>query len=300
MTTKLNKHPPINNMTQKYMFKQNIGHGAFGEVYMAIRLFDGKLVAMKVENRKIDIPRLHTEYNFYKKMISRNLRRVIPHVFEFIQTPEYNIMVMEVLGDNLEDIFNKHDKKFSVSTVLYLGYHIVNILEKIHQTNFIHRDIKPSNFLVGHNDKKRLYVTDFGLSKEYIKNNQHIPISFEHSIIGTARYSSLNMHIGVEPSRRDDLEALGYMLIYFLRGNLPWQGIKEKTRSDIFETIGKIKLSTNIKNLCGDFPICFSEYINYCRHLEFNETPNYQFMKSLFLSEIKKNNLVCSYEWLKD
>lgn len=283
-----------------YIIQSSIGKGAFGEVFKAIRIRDGINVALKIEQKTLDATRLIPEYKIYKKIIKRGCKSIIPKIYGFIQTTEYNIMVMELLWQSLDEIFTTTGKKFSIGTVLSIGIHIINIFQYIHNAGFVHRDIKPGNFLVGNIDRTKIYLTDFGLSKEYLNSqHRHIKKTFEHGIVGTARYSSIKMHIGIEPSRRDDLESIGYMLVYFAKGYLPWQGVcKCNDRDTMFEKIGNVKMSTSINILCEGLPQCFSTYINYCRDLKFDEKPNYELLIKLFSDTITENNLQIKYEWL--
>lgn len=287
-------------LINKYIILTSVGKGAFGDVYKATRITDNLDVAMKIEKRCAAITRLIPEYKIYQKLFSRKCRSGIPRVYEFIQTDDYNIMIMELLGNSLEDIFNAVGRKFSISTVLFLGINILKLMEQVHNSGFVHRDIKPNNFLIGYHNKQKIYLTDFGLSKEFVTStNAHIKETFNHSVIGTARYSSINMHLGIEPSRRDDLESIGYMLIYFAKGRLPWQGIcRDKSKENIFESIGNIKLATKLETLCEDMPNCFIAYLNYCHNLRFEEKPNYKFLIKMFSETIKINNFNCTYEWL--
>lgn len=284
-------------ISDKYAIMESIGSGAFGDVYKAVRYSDARHVAIKVEHKDAsDI--LDREYKIYKKLHMRRCKIGIPRVYEFIQTDDYNIMSMEMLGDNLDNIFNEHNKQFSVGTVMYLGIDILRIMERVHDAGFVHRDIKPNNFLVG-NNRHSVYLLDFGLSKEYIDNTgKHMKETFGHSIVGTARYSSINMHLGIEPSRRDDLESIGYMLIYFAKGSLPWQGQNtDGKKKNMFDNIGKIKLSTEFETLCDGLPKCFVVYLQYCRGLRFDERPRYDMLIGLFVDVIHANNIGKKYEW---
>lgn len=287
-------------VVSKYAIIYSIGKGAFGEVYKAVHLPTGKMIAMKVESKDVEPTRLIPEYLIYKKIFKNKNIHGISKTYELIQTNDYNILIMELLGQNLEDIFEKNNCHFSVSTVLHMGIEIIKIMRTLHNAGFVHRDIKPNNFLIGNKFMHRIYITDMGLSKEYIKSDgKHIKETFGHSIIGTARYSSINMHLGIEPSRRDDLESIGYMLIYFVNGKLPWQGlVKRKNKDELFEKIGDLKLSINLNILCKDLPSCFSTYIDYCRNLHFEQTPDYEYLINLFKSTIKKYNFVKQYEWM--
>ena len=159
---------------------------------------------------------------------------------------------MDKLGCSLEELFRKCNRTFSLKTVLMLADQMIQRIEYIHSRLYLHRDIKPDNFLVGVGKRQHyVFTVDFGLTKRYrdAKSGAHIPYKDGKSLTGTARYASLNTHIGVEQSRRDDLECLGYVLIYFLKGGLPWQGVKAKTRNEKYEIIKDMKIKTPIKDL---------------------------------------------------
>jgi casein kinase 1 len=173
-----------------------------------------------------------------------------------------------------------------------LGDQMVNRIEYVHAKNFIHRDIKPDNFLIGTGRKaNQVHIIDFGLSKKYRdpRTQQHIPYREGKSLTGTARYASINTHLGIEQSRRDDLEAVGYVLMYFNRGALPWQGLKAQQKKDKYEKIMEKKISTPIEDLCRHYPTEFVTFLSYCRSLRFEDRPDYAYvrrlMKDLFFRE---------------
>ncbi|CAE8642533.1 unnamed protein product, partial [Polarella glacialis] len=153
----------------------------------------------------------------------------------------------------------------------------ISSAEYMHAKNFLHRDIKPDNFLIGQGKKaNQVHVIDFGLSKKYRKSqtHPHIPYRENKALTGTARYASVNTHLGIEPSRRDDLEAVGYVLMYFNRGTLPWQGLKANSKKEKYEKIMEKKMSTPVEVLCKHFPCEFATYLNYCRSLRFEDRPD--------------------------
>ncbi len=141
-------------------------------------------------------------------------------------------------------------------------------MEFVHSRSFIHRDIKPDNFLMGLGKKaNQVHIIDFGLAKKYRdpKSHLHIPYRENKNLTGTARYASINTHLGIEQSRRDDMESLGYVLMYFLRGSLPWQGLKAATKRQKYEKISEKKMATPVEVLCKGFPLEFVTYFQYCR-----------------------------------
>ncbi|KAI8560869.1 hypothetical protein RHMOL_Rhmol04G0289200 [Rhododendron molle] len=178
---------------------------------------------------------------------------------------------------------------------LYLGVNVqtgeevavklINRVEYMHSRGFLHRDIKPDNFLMGLGRKaNQVYAIDFGLAKKYrdLQTHKHIPYRENKNLTGTARYASVNTHLGVEQSRRDDLESLGYVLMYFLRGSLPWQGLKAGTKKQKYDKISEKKMLTPIEVLCKSYPSEFISYFHYCRSLRFDDKPDYSYLKRLF------------------
>lgn len=179
-------------------------------------------------------------------------------------------------------------------------------VQTIHEKNLIYRDIKPDNFLIGRPNTKAqnvIHVVDFGMAKQYRdpKTKQHIPYRERKSLSGTARYMSINTHLGREQSRRDDLEALGHVFMYFLRGGLPWQGLKAATNKQKYEKIGEKKQTTAIKDLCDGFPEEFNKYLSYVRNLGFEDTPDYDYLRDLFTKALQATGEVedGEYDWMK-
>lgn len=266
----------------KYRLVRKIGSGSFGDIYLSINITNGEEVAVKLESQKCRHPQLLYESKLYK-ILQGGLG--IPHIRWFGQEKNYNVMVIDLLGPSMEDLFNFCSRRFTMKTVLMLADQMISRVEYVHNKNFIHRDIKPDNFLMGigrHCNK--LFIIDFGLAKKYRDNRtrQHIAYREDKNLTGTARYASINAHIGIEQSRRDDLESLGYVLMYFLRGSLPWQGLKAVTKKQKYEKISEKKMSTPIEALCRGFPAEFAMYLNFCRGLRFDESPDYMYLRQLF------------------
>ncbi|KAF2467016.1 casein kinase-like protein I [Lindgomyces ingoldianus] len=230
----------------------------------------------------------------------------IPNVYYFGQEGLHNILVIDLLGPSLEDLFDHCNRKFSIKTVVMVAKQMLSRVQTIHEKNLIYRDIKPDNFLIGRPGSKSanvIHVVDFGMAKQYRdpKTKQHIPYRERKSLSGTARYMSINTHLGREQSRRDDLEALGHVFMYFLRGGLPWQGLKAATNKQKYEKIGEKKQTTAIKDLCDNFPEEFNKYLSYVRNLGFEDTPDYDYLRELFTQALKSTGEVedGEYDWMK-
>ncbi|KAA0705573.1 Casein kinase I isoform delta [Triplophysa tibetana] len=258
----------------------------------------GEEVAIKLECVKTKHPQLHIESKIYKMMQGGV---GIPTIKWCGAEGDYNVMVMELLGPSLEDLFNFCSRKFSLKTVLLLADQMISRIEYIHSKNFIHRDVKPDNFLMGLGKKGNLvYIIDFGLAKKYrdARTHQHIPYRENKNLTGTARYASINTHLGIEQSRRDDLESLGYVLMYFNLGSLPWQGLKAATKRQKYERISEKKMSTPIEVLCKGYPSEFATYLNFCRSLRFDDKPDYSYLRQLFRNLFHRQGF--SYDYVFD
>uniref|UniRef100_A0A1J3F2B4 non-specific serine/threonine protein kinase n=1 Tax=Noccaea caerulescens TaxID=107243 RepID=A0A1J3F2B4_NOCCA len=275
----MSMEPRVGN---KFRLGRKIGSGSFGEIYLGTHIHTNEEVAIKLENVKTKHPQLLYESKLYRILQGGT---GVPNVKWFGVEGDYNVLVMDLLGPSLEDLFNFCSRKLSLKSVLMLADQMINRVEYFHSKSFLHRDLKPDNFLMGLGRRaNQVYIIDFGLAKKYRDNttHQHIPYRENKNLTGTARYASMNTHLGIEQSRRDDLESLGYILMYFLKGSLPWQGLKAGTKKQKYERISEKKVSTTIESLCRGYPSEFASYFHYCRSLRFDDKPDYSYLKRIF------------------
>ena len=288
--------PQIENLIffNKYKPSKKLGEGSFGKIYLAYNVITKEKYALKLENRNNHQSLLEQEAYILCYLKGEG----IPYIKSYGYSGEYNVLVMELLGKSLEQLFEEKGSKLSLKTVCMLGIQMISRLEYIHNKHILHRDIKPDNFIIGIDiNCHKVYLIDFGLSKKYRSSRtlQHIKYSENKKLIGTARYASINALAGIEQGRRDDMEALSYVLIYFLRGCLPWQGLRVNKKEDRHKKIKEKKKMVNSKELCIGLPNQFYLFVDYCRQLKFDEEPNYEYLKGLLIEIMNNNNFGFDY-----
>ena len=271
---------------KKYHCIKKLGEGSFGRIYEGV--YHSEHFALKFEDINSNSNLLESEASIMNYLKGPN----IPNVRSYGTSGNYNILIMQLMGKSLEDLINIR-KTFPLKTVCLIGYQMITVLEYIHNKHIVHRDLKPDNFVMGLNElAKYVYLLDFGLAKKYRSSTtlKHYPLINKKKLTGTARYASINALRGYEQSRRDDLESAGYVLMYFLRGSLPWQGIPGKNKDERYKKILQKKEETTAHELCKDFPEEFEKYIDYTRNMEYEEDPDYERLKEYFKNIIEEKN----------
>jgi serine/threonine protein kinase len=288
-----------------YFKKFVIGSGSFGKVLYGMNFDKTEEYAIKFEKTTVKNSVIGEEIKILKDLQGGV---GIPEIYWHGRHEEYKVIVMDLLGPSLDKFFKICGKKFNLETTVLFGIEMINRIEYMHSKGYLHRDIKPNNFLLGKLSRNKIcedntmYIVDFGLSKSYLEEDSGLHYDYKESrrFVGTPRYASLNTHLGIRQSRRDDIESIVYIIIYFLKGELPWQGVKAKTKSEKKEKIKQQKKSVSIIEMTQGLPVQFSELLSYVKNIGFEEVPNYDLMRNL-LNTIRVENSICedlcNHEW---
>lgn len=259
----------MNLINNKYKIIEKLGAGCFGEIYKGENIRTDEKVAIKVEPISNNLKLLKNESVIYQYLVGTT---GIPNVKWFGKDTTNYYIVLNLLGDSLQTLIN-NKKIFPLKLVLQVGLQIIFTLKSIHEKDLVHRDIKPDNFLLG--NKKQIYIIDFGFCKSLANITN---VKKTTGLIGSLTYASLNSHNYTELSYRDDLESLGYMLIYFYQGFLDWQKTED------------IKLIIQMKQNVVDnekIPIVLRDFLRSVRTLGFKEMPDYNTLISLLKRELE-------------
>lgn len=293
----------IGTEINSYTITKYISSGSFGDVFSAKHKKTNEEVAIKIPintDEKNGEKWLLEEAKVYNALNKERTEDCGVANMKVLKNKELDkkIIVMDLLGPSLETLLAKR-KKFRLKTVILLGIQMIELLRYIHEKGYIHRDIKPDNFVVDKDNGKKLYCIDFGLAKKYVKrNNEHISFKKGNKFCGTARYASIAAHKGCEQSRKDDLEAVGYLLVYLFRGKLPWQNLKHKDKKERYKMIMEKKESISEEELCDQLPREFLVYFKHVKTLDFDEKPRYQALINMFKNLYDfKNYRNDSLEW---
>lgn len=282
----------INN---QFVLLNKIGSGSFGQIF-SCKDSDGNKYAAKFEDNRTKYPQLKFEsrlYNLFSGCVNT------ANLYWYGSQSNNDIMIIDLLGKSLETILSSLHK-LSLKSTLMIADQMISSIEYIHKRSFIHRDIKLDNFVMGVGKKAgQVYIIDFGLAKKYrdLKTHKHIKMVKGKSLTGTARYASINALKGYEQSRRDDMESLGYVFIYLLKGSLPWIGLSGDKLKSKFEMICDYKETIPLSRLCEGIPDEFAIYLNEVRNLKFTEEPNYEKYKQMFRNLFIKKGFVYDYQF---
>ena len=292
ITSSKKRDPLLNEVFfDKFKTIKKLGEGSFGKVYKAE--YNGEYFALKFESRSRVKSLLEMEGIIMTHLQGPN----IPFIKSFGYSGEYNLLVMQLMDKSLEDIFRIR-KTFSIKTTAMIGFQLIGVLHFIHDKNIIHRDVKPDNCVMGSAElNENLYLIDFGLAKKYRSSRtlKQYPLTKKKRLTGTARYASIHALEGYEQSRRDDMESVGYIMAYLMRGGLPWQGLKLKSKENKYKNILEKKKEISSQELFKGFPNEFPEILDYIKKLEYTEEPEYEMLRNKLISLCKRLNYKFDY-----
>jgi serine/threonine protein kinase len=283
-------------LANKYEILKRISEGSFGSVYKAKNIRTGELVAIKIERKNDNnINTIKSEAKIYQYLAKQP---GFPQLKWYGTTDQFNYLVINLLVCSLTKL-TKIQGYLSLKTILLIGIQLIQRIETLHSKFLLHRDVKPDNFLLGSNNI--LYLIDFGFCKRYEHDGQHIDETNKNTstLIGTANFVSLNVHKGIEPSRRDDLESCIYILFYMFlsidansNSNLNWFNIK-----DLKKMVNLKEQLTN--SMDQQVPIFIKKMLDNVRNLSFKEAPNYGYLIDILEKVFKENNIINDgiYNW---
>ncbi|BAD87917.1 putative serine/threonine protein kinase [Oryza sativa Japonica Group] len=279
----------------KYRVDKKLGKGGFGQVYVGRRMLangpGASEVALKFEHRTSKGCNHGPPYEWQVYNAIGGIHGV-PRVHYKGRQGEYYVIVMDMLGPSLWDVWNNNSHTMSVEMVACIAIEAISILEKMHSKGYVHGDVKPENFLlgpIGTPEEKRLFLVDLGLATKWRDASTGLHVDYDQRpdvFRGTVRYASVHAHLGRIGSRRDDLESLAYTLVFLLRGRLPWQGYQGENKGFL---VCKKKMATSPESLCCFCPQPFREFVEYVVNLKFDEEPNYAKCISLFDTVVGPN-----------
>lgn len=247
-------------IANKYRLIERLGNGGFGTIFKGENIRTKETVAIKMETISSETKMLKREAQIYQYL---GKAPGIPQVKWYGTVDGYNYMVLPLFGDSLAS------KTFSLMEAFRVGHKMLKILQYIHEKGLIHRDIKPDNFVLSR-DGSFLYIIDFGLCRKYIDNeHRHIKMRTQRELIGTPNFVSMHVHNGIEPSRRDDLISVAYVILHLVNGGVPWQAHGDNEY---------IKMQKMCILQWSKTPTELIAYLNYCVGLKFDETPDYDFL----------------------
>ncbi|CAD8197371.1 unnamed protein product [Paramecium octaurelia] len=291
---------------QNFELRKKLGSGAFGDIYLGVNTKNNIEVAIKLEPISSSCPQLRYEHEIYKRLLADNqsIDRGIPHVYYTSEECGFTFMVMDLLGASLEELFVSKKKKFSLKTVVMIGLQFLERIEFIHSKGIIHRDIKPDNFLIGKlNKQNKIYILDFGLAKRFVKGKWTYTIQGIEDFDWNCQILQFKYTLRrrQQQSRRDDIECMAYVLFYFLKSTLPWQNMRAKNKREKYERIMEKKMTTTYDELCKGVPKEFGLILKHARNLEFEEDPNYKYLRGLLESICQQEKITVDYQfdWCK-
>lgn len=284
-----------------YQVEARIGGGAFSEVYRVMNRKDGKKYAAKFEDVKSNHQELYAEHKILLRVHLQNNAVGFTKQYYYGVTNGMNMLVIDLLGESLQEKLELYGGKFSLKTTLMIGDQILKRIEHLHKVKVIHRDLKPSNMIVGSGiNTQTIYLVDFGKSKKFMDSEgNHIQIKNNKLPVGNVRYTSVEADKGHDQSRKDDLEALIYIMVYFLKSTLPWKGLSATTICEKYKLVRSTKAKTTPRILCGGLPQEFIEMLEYVQLLKFQETPDYNLIRECIkkMMNVNKYPMDYIYDW---